>query len=173
MYWYSSSCFVRKNHDYYNYSFFRFSARCYAQLWHCNAPCGCVLGWMDGWLVGHAKRLDIKVASWSGISRSASVSATLCYNGIRNSTNGEWGSLIRNYMWHNCSSSECSYTMHFSTDFPYASIWWTHLQCADFANYDWPSCRFSSLFFPSLLLLVCVSFTIIGQPWNSVLIRRV
>jgi len=149
MYWYSSSCFVRKNHDYYNYSFFRFSARCCAQLWHCNAPCGCVLGWMDGWLVGHAKRLDIKVASWSGISRSASVSATLCYNGIRNSTNGEWGSLIRNYMWHNCSSSECSYTMHFSTDFPYASIWWTHLQCADFANYVWPSCRFSSLFFPS------------------------
>ena len=26
---------------------------------------------------------------------------------------------------------------------------------------------------PNLLLLVCVSFTTIGQPWNSVLIRRV
>ena len=31
----------------------------------------------------------------------------------------------------------------------------------------------SSTFATDLLLLVCVSFTIIGQPWNSVLIRRV
>ena len=74
-------------------------------------------------------------------------------------------------------SKSPSYFMTTSTNVFTTDVHWRQLCLLTASSHVW--CYYFYSRFPAvssscnLLLLVCVSFTIIGQPWNSVLIRRV